>query len=166
MNTTNSALATNRCQHRTRSGRQCRSTITSPGSSLCAHHIAMLSSDSIDFSADLIHDGEHFQQAQQINHSLIALYKLVAAGRISPRRASVLAYIAHLILNTHKAIDYDNKTRGRRRIVDPALRPVMLTIAEAAGFGGQPACERTQPLPATAEEFAAEVAKRSRTTTS
>jgi len=153
MNATNADPLANRCQHRTRTSRQCRSTINSPGSPLCAHHIAALSTDSVDFSADLIRENEHFQEAQQINHSLIALYKLVAAGRISPRRASVLAYIAHLILSSHKAIDYDNR-RWRRRTADPTIRPTIIPLADLAGPG-------TQPLPATAEQFVAEALTRS-----
>ena len=152
MNTNDLAPIPNRCQHRTRTGRQCRSTITSPGSFLCAHHSAALSTDFVDFTSDLIREGDHFQEAQQINHSLIALYKLVAAGRISPRRASVLAYIAHLVLTSHKAIDYDNK-RQRRYFDDPAIRPAVIPLADLAGPG-------TEPLPDTAEEFVDEVLKR------
>jgi len=48
-----------------------------------------------------------FQNAQGINHSLGALYTLLAQGRISPRRASVLAYISNLLLRTLPAIDND-----------------------------------------------------------
>jgi hypothetical protein len=150
MNITTSTPVASRCQHRSHTGRQCRSIVTSPGSLLCARHVAALSTDSVDFSADLIRENEYFQEAQQINHSLIALYKLVAAGRISPRPASVLAYIAHLILTSHKAIDYDNKNKWRRRAADPSMRPVMLSLADIAGPGAE-------PLPATGEEFAAQV---------
>jgi hypothetical protein len=48
-----------------------------------------------------------FQNAQGINYSLGALYTLLAQGRISPRRASVLAYISNLLLRTLPAIDND-----------------------------------------------------------
>jgi hypothetical protein len=154
-----SVPASNRCQHRTPSGRRCSSSALDPAVPFCARHTVAAPNDCTDLSAELIRESEHFQEAQQINHSLIALYKLVAAGRISPRRASVLAYIAHLILNTHKAIDYDNQTRWRRRIANPAVRPTFLPLAEIVGPG-------TDPLPDTPEEFAAEVAKRSHTTTS
>lgn len=155
MNSTNAAPIPNRCQHRTRAGRQCRATIASPGSLFCAHHVAALSHDSVDFSADLIKEDDHFQAAQQINHSLIALYKLVASGRMAPRRASVLAYIAYLILNSLKAIDYDNH-RQRRRPADPSLRPTIIPLADLAAL-------RTEPLPETAEEFVAAVLERQST---
>jgi hypothetical protein len=166
MSTSNPAPLANRCQYRSHSGRQCRSSVALSGSLLCNRHAAAQSSDSVDFSVDLIREGEHFQQAQQINHSLISLYKLVAAGRISSRRASVLAYIAHLILTTHKAIDYDNTTRAYRRIVDPAQRPVLLTVAEAAALSAPKAKPRAKPLPATAEAFATEALNRVRNSTS
>ena len=158
MTTANSALIANRCQHRTHTGRQCRSTISSPGSLLCTRHIAALSSDSIDFSAHLIPEGDHFQFAQQINHSLISLYKLVATGRISPRRASVLAYIAHLILSSHKAIDYDNRS-WRQRTADPTIRPAIAPLADLVDPGNK-------PRPATAEEFVTEALTRSRNSAS
>jgi hypothetical protein len=35
------------------------------------------------------------------------LYKLLAQGRISPRQASVLAYIGSLVLRSLKDVDYD-----------------------------------------------------------
>ena len=152
MNASNSAHSTNRCQYRTPSGRQCSSPTEAPGAAFCARHAIAPPNDSIDFTGDLIREEEHFQQAQQINHSLIALYRLLAAGRISPRRASVLAYVAHLILNTHKAIDYDN-LRYHVRTSHPALRPAPTPIAESVGPG-------TEPLPDTAEEFVAAVLKR------
>jgi hypothetical protein len=160
MKTTNSAPAVNRCQHRTPSGRQCGSPATGSDASFCARHTVALATpnDSVDFSADLVHEGEHFQFAQQINHSLIALYRLAAAGRISPRRASVLAYIAHLILSSHKAIDYDNRDR-RRRTANPAIRPAKIPIGELCSPG-------IDPLPATAEEFVTEALSRVRNSTS
>jgi hypothetical protein len=113
MNADSSTPIPNRCQHRSHTGRQCRSTASS-GSPLCARHSAAQSTYTIDFSADLINPEHHFQEAQQINHSLISLYKLVAAGRISPRRASVLAYIANLMLHSLKAIDYDRRWFKKR----------------------------------------------------
>jgi hypothetical protein len=48
-----------------------------------------------------------FQNAQGVNHSLGTLYTLLAQGRISPRRASALAYISSLLLRTLPAIDAD-----------------------------------------------------------
>ena len=79
-----------RCQHRTPTGRQCRSLVRDPGSSFCARHAASDPGDFEDFSAALMQKACRFQNAQGINHSLGVLYTLLAQGRISPRRASVL----------------------------------------------------------------------------
>jgi len=96
-----------RCQHRTPTGRQCRSVVADPSSSFCAAHAASEPADSEDFTAALTEKACRFQNAAGINQSLGALYTLLAQGRISPRRASVLAYISNLLLRTLPAIDND-----------------------------------------------------------
>ncbi len=96
-----------RCQHRTPTGRQCRSVVADTSSSFCAAHAASEPGDSEDFLVALTEKACRFQNAQGINHSLGALYTLLAQGRISPRRASVLAYISNLLLRTLPAIDTD-----------------------------------------------------------
>jgi hypothetical protein len=96
-----------RCQHRTPTGRQCRSLVADPNSSFCAAHAASEPADSEDFTAALTEKACRFQNAHGINQSLGALYTLLAQGRISPRRASVLAYISNLLLRTLPAIDND-----------------------------------------------------------
>lgn len=96
-----------RCQHRTPTGRQCRSLVAGPNSSFCAAHAASEPADSEDFNAVLTAKAYSFQNAHGINYSLGVLYTLLAQGRISPRRASVLAYISNLLLRTLPAIDND-----------------------------------------------------------
>jgi hypothetical protein len=96
-----------RCQHRTPTGRQCRSLVVDPNSSFCPAHAASEPADSEDFTAALTEKACRFQNAHGINQSLGALYTLLAQGRISPRRASVLAYISNLLLRTLPAIDND-----------------------------------------------------------
>jgi hypothetical protein len=95
-----------RCQHRTRTGRQCRSRVADANSSFCAVHAASEPGDSEDFVVTLT-ERARFQNAQGINYSLGALYTLLAQGRISPRRASVLAYISNLLIRSLTAIDND-----------------------------------------------------------
>lgn len=63
---------------------------------------------SSDISFALAGQAQAFQTAQGINHSLGALYRLLAENRISARRAAVLAYINSLLLRTLPAIDADN----------------------------------------------------------
>jgi hypothetical protein len=89
-----------RCQHRTPKGRQCASRVLDPESSWCPRHSASQSTNSQNFSAELTENACDFQDPQGINHSLAALYKLLASGRISPRRATGLAYIASMLLRT------------------------------------------------------------------
>ena len=126
-----------RCQHRTRIGRQCRSLAADANSSFCAVHAASEPCDSADFAAALTSGSYDFQRPQGVNNSLGALYNLLAQGRISPRRASVLAYISSLLLRTLPAIeDYHKNYEDDDEI---ALQPVP---------------PGKDPLPATAAEFA------------
>src|SRR5712664_1728942 len=113
-----------RCQHRTSTGRQCRSVVAEPGDSFCARHAASEPSDSEDFSAALTDKACRFQNAQGINHSLGALYTLCAQGRISPRRASTLAYISSLLLRSLTAIDNDPYPKAGRPGFDAHGDPI------------------------------------------
>ncbi len=121
-----------RCQHRTSTGRQCRSVVAEPGDSFCARHAASEPSDSEDFSAALTDKACRFQNAQGINHSLGALYTLCAQGRIFPRRASTLAYISSLLLRSLTAIDNDLYPKAGRPGFDlhgkPLPKPEVDTI--------------------------------------
>ncbi len=162
--TSKSILAPERCQHLSPAGRQCCSPAAAPGSTLCARHAAAAPPQSVDFSAELLSRFGDFQRAQQMNRSLIALYKLLAQGRISPRQASVLAYIGSLVLRSLKAVDYDldrftdeedisaesNDQSGQEVGDEPRTQPV---AANPVGPG-------KEPLPATAQEFAAKVLNR------
>src|SRR3977135_1164455 len=96
-----------RCQHRTSTGRQCRSVVAEPGDSFCARHAASEPSDSEDFSAALTDKACRFQTAQGVSRPRGARYTLAAEGRSSPRRASTLAYISSLLLRSLTAMDTD-----------------------------------------------------------
>jgi len=153
-----------RCQHRTAAGRQCRSLADDPSSGLCPHHAVQVSVK-INFREELTQNALGFQRSQGVNNSLAVLYKLLAEGSISPRRASVLAYISSLLLRTLPAIDYDNRhfgydddeaegsDEGQEEDNQEAADGETLDVAAA-----RPAAQRVppgnEPLPATAEEFA------------
>ncbi|MCU1243150.1 MAG: hypothetical protein JWO71_3876 [Candidatus Acidoferrum typicum] len=96
-----------RCQYRTATGRQCLSPVVDPGSPFCPRHAFAQPSESDDFLAPLTQRACRFQNAAGVNYSLGALYTLLAQGRISPRRATALAYISSLLLRTLPAIDSD-----------------------------------------------------------
>jgi len=170
--TTKSILAPQRCRHLSPTGRQCCSPAAAPESTLCARHAAAVPQPSVDFSAELLDGCGDFQRAQQINHSLIALYKLLAQGRISPRQGAVLAYIGSLVLRSLRAIDYD-LDRFTPDDADPEEESEDISVESGAEPGedpgdgpatepvaAQPVGPGTEPLPATAQEFAAKVLNR------
>ncbi|MGC1485074.1 MAG: hypothetical protein WA789_14875 [Candidatus Acidiferrum sp.] len=99
-----------RCQHLTPSGRRCKLPVEASGKLLCyTHAVELKKSDVLNLKTALLTDYQGFQTAQGINYSLGNLYKLLAANYISPRRASVLAYINSLQLRTLPAIDADRE---------------------------------------------------------
>ena len=128
-----------RCQYRTPTGRQCRSPrIDSAESSYCARHaISDATSqvtDTTDLSAPLLRDTCRFLNAQGINTSLAQLYALLAAGRISPRRATALAYIGSLLLHSLTAIDKDSNPGAGRELQPGEEYPILRSA-------GNPPCE-------------------------
>jgi hypothetical protein len=100
-----------RCSYRTAAGRQCRQLSADSRSRLCAHHLAQQKqNEAEDLSDDLLAGTQNFQTAQGINFALANIYRLLAANRISARRAAVLAFINSLLLRTLPAIAYDHAT--------------------------------------------------------
>ncbi len=114
-----------RCQYRTAAGRQCRSLASDTSSGFCPYHAVSLDNDHTDFLATLTQKACRFQNAQGINHSLGALYMLAAQGRISPRRASVLAYISSLLLRSLTAIDNDLYPKAGHPGSSPSGEPIL-----------------------------------------
>ncbi len=115
--TTKSIFSAMRCSYPSSTGRQCQRLASDFQSTLCPQHrAAQKHRESSDISFTLAGQSQAFQTAQGINHSLGALYRLLAGNRISPRRAAVLAYINSLLLRTLPAIDSDNEAG----ITDPA----------------------------------------------
>jgi hypothetical protein len=109
------------CQHRTAGGRRCRLAVAPNSNSYCYRHLPSSESthpqsadlapnvtDTADHFAYLSQQYEHFQTAQGINQALANLYELLSRNLISPRRASILAYISSLLLRTLPQIDADN----------------------------------------------------------
>lgn len=94
-----------RCQHRSTTGRRCRSLRPTPGATLCERHRAM---EEKQLSADLFASLIGHQTAGRdsllsiggVHDSLAELYILLARDRVSPRRAAVLAYVSSLLLRS------------------------------------------------------------------
>jgi hypothetical protein len=97
--------ASTRCQHRSLRGR-CRQLATGPAGTLCFDHARAEQQAKNDFTllAPLVRQTEDFQSAEAVNETLGALHNLLAEGRISPRRAAVIAYVDSLILRTLPAM--------------------------------------------------------------
>ncbi len=104
-----------RCRHFTADGRRCRLAVLDDRSHLCFRHSALIAgvsqppqNDSEDLSAELLPELSEFSLGTDIRQFLARLLVLVTKGRISPRRASVLAYITNQLLHSHGAIARDN----------------------------------------------------------
>jgi len=169
--TTKSILAPTRCRHLSPTGRQCCSPAAAPESTLCASHAAAAPPQSVDFSAELLAGCGDFQRAQQINHSLIALYRLLAQGLISPRQAAVLAYIGSLVLRSLKSVDYDLDRFTQMTDPEENSEDISAESDDESGeepgdapptepVAANPVGPGKEPLPATAQEFAAKVLNR------
>jgi hypothetical protein len=109
--TTDPSLTKGRCRHCTARGRQCRLPVVDTRSGFCFRHAKPqpLPSDSVDLSA-------YFESAVTINKFLANLLALLTKGRVSPRRASVLAYIANQLLHSHRAMDYDDHRHSKDHV--------------------------------------------------
>jgi hypothetical protein len=136
-----------RCQYRTPTGRQCCSSVIDPDSSFCARHASSEPDNSEDFSVALTERACRFQNAQGINHSLGALYTLCAQGRISPRRASTLAYISSLLLRSLTAIDTDLYPKAGRPGFDLHGKPVPPQVTVPADDAGQDGTDQNEEPP-------------------
>jgi len=68
--------------------------------------------DSEDLSPDLLPELSEFNSAVDISQFLNRLLVLVTKGRISPRRAAVLAYITNQLLHSHRAIARENNAQA------------------------------------------------------
>jgi len=144
-------ISSARCRHFAPSGRQCSSLAGDRSSGLCPRHATQSATRNVNFREALTREAGDFQRAQGVNNSLGVLYRLLAEGSISPRRASVLAYISSLLLRTLPAIDYD-EARFPEDDTDPEDRSQPLS---ATASTAQPIPPAKEPLPKTAEEFAA-----------
>jgi hypothetical protein len=121
-----------RCRHLTADGTRCRLPILDTRSHLCFRHSSLSAAvaqppqnDSEDLSADLVPELSEFDSAIDITKFLAKLLVLVTKGRISPRRASVLAYITNQLLHSHRAITLETNAADEEpiRIINDMPRP-------------------------------------------
>jgi hypothetical protein len=102
----------NRCQYRYSNGKRCRLTGSKSHFGLCSHHFSLSNpgasqqqspNDSEDLSLELLPQLSEFESAADVKEFLARLLVLVTKGRVTPRRASVLAYITNQLLHSHSA---------------------------------------------------------------
>lgn len=97
----------NRCHYRYANGKRCRLPSSKPHSGFCSHHFCLSNpssspesyNDSQDLSSDLLPELSQVSRAIDLRQFLVRLLALVTQGRISPRRAAVLSYIANQLLH-------------------------------------------------------------------
>ena len=73
-------------------------------SPLYPSHTEQQAKNDFTLLAPLVRQTEDFQSAETVNKTLGALHNLLAEGRISPRRAAVIACVDSLILRTLPAM--------------------------------------------------------------
>ena len=115
-----STSSARRCEYRTATGRRCCSLAKSRSTFCQRHAAAQKELEASDYAALLLQESSGFQTARGINFSLGDLYTLLAQGRISPRRASVLVHISSLLLRSLTAMDKDPYPKAHR-VIDIAL---------------------------------------------
>ncbi len=103
-----------RCQHHYKNGKRCRLSGSEPQFGLCPSHFRQRiaaglppTDDSSDLSTELLR-GIEFSSAEDLRTFLTRLLIQMAKGRVSPRRASVLAYITTQLLHTHVAAEKES----------------------------------------------------------
>ncbi len=120
------------CQHHSKDSKRCHMLLAADSTTLCAFHArshakraASQRDDSADLSALFSKDLPKQKSAADIHTHLWNLSLALQQGRISPRRAAVLAYINSLLLRTLPAIDKQNSPHDSGGIdMTGAPRPI------------------------------------------
>lgn len=114
-----------RCQHRYQNGKRCRLPGSEPQLGLCPSHFRQrlaaglpACDDFADLSKDLLPKGGNFSSAEDLRDYLLRLLILMTEGRISPRRASVLAYVTTQLLHTHVVAEKESANEEPQFILD------------------------------------------------
>ena len=114
-----------RCDHIFATGRLCRLYSPNPDSRFCPSNarIPQNPHDSADFAATLTAGLDDLSSGEEIATFLSRLLLLTAQGKISPRRAAVLTYIASQLLHSVRSIIVEEKHSPHTEIVFDAPRP-------------------------------------------
>jgi hypothetical protein len=137
-----------RCRARRRDGRHCRLFAQDPATGLCARHAAYAETlpdellDTTDLSKQLLVVNEGgYCSADSINAILSNVIELLAKGRISPRRASVITFALSLLLRSVVVVDRKIANTSPQFIFDaprPNRDPVQPETSAAPGTSPSP----------------------------
>ena len=118
-----------RCAYRFSNGKRCRRPGLESQSGLCSYHFGQrvvalppAPSDFTDLSEVLLRGPLKFSSAEDLREYLTRLLILMTEGRVSPRRASVLAYITNQLLHTHVVVEKESD-KGPGSIIFDLPRP-------------------------------------------
>jgi len=115
--------ATSRCTYLYPNGKCCSLPGSPTHSGLCLRHSQTtapapfpvhIQNDSEGLSAELLPELSQFSSGVDINKFLARLLILITKGRVSPRRASVMAYVTNQLLHSHRAISRDNLVKPQQ----------------------------------------------------
>ncbi len=107
-----------RCLHRFANGKRCRQPGLESQSGLCSHHFRLssvavafpsASIDTEDLSGYLLRGFSKFSSSDDLREFLTRLLIQATKGRVSPRRAAVLAYITNQLLHSHCVVQKEEK---------------------------------------------------------
>jgi hypothetical protein len=119
-----------RCSYKSTDGRQCRMFRSSGHPDLCDHH-AQKELRALDrvlpdpVAAQVLGPVRDFRTAAAINSALGNLFVELADGRIDPRRAAVLGYLAQLLHQTLKRVAWEQIERKPTANLQAALSAVL-----------------------------------------
>lgn len=117
-----------RCHYRYPNGRRCTLAGLLEKSGFCLRHynrqvaaglpLTLSPSDTEDLSAELLPELSEFDTATPINKYLERLLVLATKGRVTPRRAAVLAYLTNQLLHSVHAMDREDAAEPQGFIFD------------------------------------------------
>jgi len=134
-------ISASRCPYLYPNGKRCSLPGLPAHSGFCRHHspanvpIAIpppVNNDSEDLSSELLPELSEFDSAADVRKFLARLLTLITKGRISPRRAAVMAYTTNQLLHSHRSILLETKA------VDDQPRRIIIDMPEPDGDDPRP----------------------------
>jgi hypothetical protein len=145
-----------RCHARNRDRSQCRNHVQDPASELCsrhaacAHKAAVTIDDSTNISMDLL-DSQMgaLDSTHAINIILTNVVIMLAQGRISPRRASVITFALSLMLRSVVVMDRQGAQEPAQCVFDAPLHDDTENAPDASTQPDAAPTSDAPPRPAT-----------------